>query len=354
MHVAKINPHPLKGSIDLKNYFLLLNMFLCMTMQTEVGADIHKAVEFLIKGELVAVPTETVYGLAANALDEKAVLKIYHAKNRPKFNPLILHVPYFNSIKDFVKEIPDDCTKLATEFSPGPITYLLEKNDSVPDLVTAGSKRVALRVPNHPLLTQLLNKLDFPLAAPSANPSGYVSPVTAQHVLEGLNGKIPYILDGGECKVGLESTIVGFENGKTVIHRLGGITKEAIEKVLGKTVELSLSHSTPDTPGQLKSHYATATPLYFGNAEDLISRFSDKKFVVISLNKQFSSLAPAFQFRLSSSGNMDQAARRLFKSLRKADAMNVDLIIADRLPEQGLGAAINDRLQRAQHENKIS
>jgi L-threonylcarbamoyladenylate synthase len=323
-------------------------------MQTTIGTDINKAAELLKNGELVAVPTETVYGLAANALNEESVLKIYHAKNRPKFNPLILHVPYFNSIKDFVKEIPDDCIKLATEFSPGPLTYLLEKSDAVPDLVTAGGKRVALRVPNHPLLTQLLNKLDFPLAAPSANPSGYVSPVTAEHVLEGLDGKIPYILDGGECKVGLESTIVGFENGKTVIHRLGGVSKEAIEKVLGKTVELSLAHSTPDTPGQLKSHYATATPLYFGNAEELISKFSDKKFVVITLDKQFSSIAPAFQFRLSNSGDLDQAARRLFKALRKADAMNADLIIADKMPDKDLGAAINDRLQRAQHENKIS
>jgi L-threonylcarbamoyladenylate synthase len=321
-------------------------------MQTITGTDINKAADLLRQGELVAVPTETVYGLAANALNEEAVLKIYHVKTRPRFNPLILHVPYFNSIRDYVKEIPGDCIKLAETFSPGPLTYLLEKNDVVPDLVTAGSKKVAIRVPNHPLLTQLLNRLDFPLAAPSANPSGYVSPVTAQHVMEGLEGKIPYILDGGECKIGLESTIVGFENGKILIHRLGGITKEAIEKVSGRPAELSLLHSTPDTPGQLKSHYATATPLYFGKAEELISRFSDNKIAVITLNKQFPDIPAVRQFQLSPGGDLDEAARNLFSFLRMADALQADLIIADKLPEEGLGAAINDRLSRARHANK--
>ena len=323
-------------------------------MQTKIGTDINKAAALLREGELVAVPTETVYGLAANALDENSVLKIYHAKNRPWFNPLILHVDSFEKLKQYVNEIPADCIKLAEKFSPGPITFLLKKNDSVPDLVTAGSKKVAIRIPDHPMLAELLKQIDFPLAAPSANPSGYVSPVTAQHVLEGLNGKIPYIMDGGECKVGLESTIVGFEDGQTIIYRLGGISKEAIEEVLGKIVGLLLSHSAPDTPGQLKSHYATATPLYFGNAEELISRFADKKFVLITLSKRFSNVEPSRQFRLSSAGNPDVAARRLFKTLRKADAMNADLIIAEEMPEKGLGAAINDRLQRAQHENKIN
>jgi L-threonylcarbamoyladenylate synthase len=322
-------------------------------MQTITGTDIIKAASLLKQGELVAVPTETVYGLAANALDENAVLKIYHAKNRPRFNPLILHVASFEKLKQYAEEIPADCIKLVEKFSPGPITFLLKKKDLVPELVTAGSKKVAIRIPNHSMLTELLKQIDFPLAAPSANPSGYVSPVSAQHVLEGLNGKIPYILDGGECTVGLESTIVGFEDGQTIIYRLGGISKEAIEEVLGKIVGLLLSHSAPDTPGQLKSHYATATPLYFGNAEELISRFSDKEFVIISLNKQFSNLTPAFQFRLSSSGDLDEAARNLFSVLRKADEMKTDLIIADKMPDKELGAAINDRLQRAQHENKI-
>jgi len=152
--------------------------------------------------------------------------------------------------------------------------------------------------------------------------------------------------------VGVESTIVGFENDKTIIYRLGGVSKEAIEKLTGKGIEMQLSHSTPDTPGQLKSHYATSTPLYFGNPEELISRFADKRMVVITLDKYYSNVEPAFQFRLSASGNLDQAARKLFTILRKADEMNADLIIAERMPDRELGAVINDRLERAQHINK--
>ena len=335
--------------------------FFAVFMQTMIGHDIKKAAVLLRNGELVAVPTETVYGLAANALDENAVLKIYHAKNRPRFNPLIIHVDSFEKIKSYVIEIPGDCMKLAAAFSPGPITFLLNKDDRVPDLVTAGSNKVAVRVPDHPLLTALLKELDFPLAAPSANPSGYVSPVTVQHVYEGLNGKIPYILDGGECKVGLESTIVGFvrqsadsygENDRTIIYRLGGISKEAIEKIVGKNTELQLSHSAPDTPGQMKSHYATSTPLYFGNAEELISKFADKTAAVITLDKQFSNIEPAFQFQLSVRRDLDEAARNLFSTLRKADSLNADLIIAERMPDRELGTVINDRLKRAQHINK--
>ena len=330
-------------------------------METLIGYDIKRAAELLRNGELVAVPTETVYGLAANALNEEAVLKIYHAKDRPRFNPLILHIDSFEKIKKYVSEIPGDCIKLAAAFSPGPITFLLDKKDSVPDLVTAGSKKVAIRIPDHSLLTELLGQLDFPLAAPSANPSGYVSPVTAQHVYEGLKGKIPYILDGGKCNVGIESTIVSFvrhsadsfgENDKAVIHRLGGISKEAIEKVLDKEVEIQRAHSTPDSPGQLKSHYATLTPLYFGNAEELISRFANKTAVVITLDKQFTNIEPAFQFQLSVSGDLDEAARNLFSTLRKADELNADLIIAEAMPDKELGSVINDRLQRAQHINK--
>lgn len=321
-------------------------------MQTKIGTDINRAAELLRIGELVAVPTETVYGLAANALNEDAVLKIYHAKNRPRFNPLILHVASFDKLKEYAEEIPAACIKLASEFSPGPISFLLNKKKSVPDLITAGSKKVVIRIPNHPMLLALLNQIDFPLAAPSANPSGFVSPVTAQHVLEGLNGKIPYILDGGECKIGLESTIVGFENGKTILYRLGGISKEAIETILGNEVELNLTHTAPDTPGQLKSHYATATPLYFGNAEDLIKKYAGKNFVVITLNKKFNAIISSMQFQLSASGDLNEAARNLFKTLRAADELGADMIIAERMPDKDLGAVINDRLQRAQYINK--
>jgi L-threonylcarbamoyladenylate synthase len=164
---------------------------------TEIGTDVDRAKALLEQGELVAIPTETVYGLAGNGLNPEAIGKIYAAKNRPQFNPLILHVAQIEQMQKWVNAIPDVCKRLITELSPGPITYLLPKSALVPDLVTAGSSRVAIRIPAHELTLTLLSRLDFPLAAPSANPSGYVSPVSSNHVFEGLSGRIPYILEGG-------------------------------------------------------------------------------------------------------------------------------------------------------------
>ena len=187
---------------------------------TEIGIDLARAKQLLEEGELVAIPTETVYGLAGNGLNSKAIAKIYAVKNRPQFNPLILHVANLSQLEEWVESIPDACGLLMKAFSPGPITYLLPKSSTVPDLVTAGSNKVAIRIPSHPLTLQLLNSLNFPIAAPSANPSGYVSPVTSKHVIDGLNGLIPYIIDGGSSTIGLESTIVGFELNKVIVHRL--------------------------------------------------------------------------------------------------------------------------------------
>jgi L-threonylcarbamoyladenylate synthase len=320
-------------------------------MSTETGTDISKAAAILANGDTVAIPTETVYGLAANALNEDAVLKVYEAKQRPRFNPLILHIASFEQVMFYAKHIPPKAELLAKTFWPGSLTILFEKNDTVPDLVTAGSKRVALRVPNHPLTLQLLQQLSFPLAAPSANPSGYVSATSAQHVYHQLHGKIPYILDGGECTVGVESTIVGFnENDEPEIYRLGGLPPEAIEKVLLQKVNLKKSIAeNPDAPGQLKSHYATATPLYLGKTDELISQFSNKNILLIRF-KEYDPLLPnENQLLLSTSGTTQEAAKHLFKTLRQADEMNADVIIAERLPNEGLGAAINDRLERAQH-----
>jgi len=174
-------------------------------MQTITGTNIIKAKQFLNTGEVVAIPTETVYGLAANALDTAAVIKIFEVKNRPSFNPLIVHCDSWQAAQNYVEHIPVKANLLAENFTPGPLTFLLPKKNNIPDLVTAGSEKVAIRVPNHPLTLSLLQSLDFPLAAPSANPFGYISPTTAKHVWESLNGKIPYILDGGAAKVGLES-----------------------------------------------------------------------------------------------------------------------------------------------------
>ncbi len=318
---------------------------------TEIGSDINKAKLLLEQGELVAIPTETVYGLAGNGLSPAAIGKIYAAKNRPQFNPLILHVADLDQLGKWVQAIPNACRDLINKLSPGPITYLLPKSDSVPDIVTAGSHRVAIRIPAHDLTLSLLSQLDFPLAAPSANPSGYVSPVTSQHVYEGLSGIIPYILEGGAAKVGLESTIVGFEEGKIVVHRLGGIAAEEIKALTGQEVELRLAHAAPTAAGQLKSHYATKKPLLLGDIKQLYQENTGKKIGVLSFHTNYE-LPGIIQYQLSPSGNIDEAASQLFSTMRKLDQVDVDLILAEVFPDRGLGKAINDRLERAAYPLK--
>lgn len=319
-------------------------------METEIGFSISKANELLKNGHLVAIPTETVYGLAANALDPDAVLQIFKAKNRPHFNPLIIHLPDWESVKKYVTDIPVDAEVLAKKFTPGPLTFLLVKKPIVPDLVTAGSPKVAIRIPAHPMTRELLSQLDFPLAAPSANPFGYVSPTTAQHVFDGLYGKIPYILDGGECQIGLESTIVDFESGEVIVRRKGGVAVEAIEQVLGKKVLVKTdSEEHPVAPGMLKSHYATATPLFIGEVKNLVKRLTGKKICLLEFGENLKDVPAFARFQLSASATLDEAAKNLFKTMRQADQCGADAILVEWLPEEGLGRAINDRLRRAQH-----
>jgi L-threonylcarbamoyladenylate synthase len=227
------------------------------------GTELNVAKEFLIKGELVAIPTETVYGLAGNALNEKAVLSIFEVKNRPAFDPLIIHTDSIDKVKEYVSVFPEKAQRLAEQFWPGPLTLLLPKKQIIPDLVTSGLDTVAVRIPKHPQLLELLAELSFPLAAPSANPFGYISPTNAEHVNQQLGDKIPYILDGGECEVGIESTIIGFEADDTVVYRLGGLAVEDIEKLVGPVMLMPHSTSDPKAPGMLKSHYAPRKPLYF-------------------------------------------------------------------------------------------
>lgn len=318
---------------------------------TEIGTDLVKAKYLLEQGELVAIPTETVYGLAGNALDSNAVAKIYAAKNRPQFNPLILHVGSIEQMEKWVEEIPDLCRLLIQHFSPGPITYLLPKSDQVPELITAGSSRVAIRIPAHPVTLQLLNSLEFPLAAPSANPSGYVSPVSTQHVFQGLNGKIPYIIEGGSCKIGLESTIVGFQDNKVVVHRLGGISIEEIQAVCNVDVVVQLAHAQPTAPGQLKSHYATKKLLLQGDIRENLSLHSGKKVGILSFNTNYH-ISNSVEYVLSTNGSLSEAASGLFSAMRSLDQSDVDVILAEFFPDEGLGKSINDRLARAAYPNK--
>lgn len=325
-------------------------------MDTIIGNDIKTAAGWLEKGEVVAIPTETVYGLAGNALDEDAVLKIFEAKNRPSFNPLIVHVADWDTALEFVQQVPAKAKLLAATFTPGPLTFLLHKRNSIPDLVTAGSDKVAIRIPDHPVALALLQALDFPLAAPSANQFGYISPTTAQHVYEGLNGKIPYILDGGAANVGLESTIIGFDEKENILlYRTGGISAEQVEEVIKEKVLIAKSSPTehPETAGQLKSHYAPHTPLYVGDIDELKKKFTGKRIATISFMQQFEDVDETKQFILSAGGSLDEAAKNLFAVLRLTDKLKVDVILAEIFPGEGIGRAINDRLQRAQAENKI-
>ncbi|MCF2488855.1 L-threonylcarbamoyladenylate synthase [Dyadobacter sp. CY347] len=310
------------------------------------GIDIDVAKEFLIKGELVAIPTETVYGLAGNALNDSSVLSIFEVKNRPAFDPLIIHTDSLEKVEHYVSSFPEKASHLAAKFWPGPLTLLLPKKQIIPDLVTSGLDNVAVRVPNHPLLLELLKALPFPLAAPSANPFGYISPTNAAHVNAQLGEKIPYILDGGESEVGIESTIVGFENDEPVVYRLGGLAVEEIEAVVGKVRLMPHSSSNPKAPGMLKSHYAPRKPLYLDKRETFPAS-EDKLTGYLLFDQYLDNIDPEYQRILSKSGDMKEAAHNLFAYLRELDTLPIQQIHAEFVPMNGLGLAINDRLQRA-------
>lgn len=318
-----------------------------------IGTDLDKAVALLEAEKVVAIPTETVYGLAGNAFSVKAVSGIFEAKNRPNFDPLIVHVADKNSIKDVVQDIPKELDILSRHFMPGPLTLLLPKNEKISDLVTAGSPFVAIRIPKHRLAKALLQRLPFPLCAPSANPFGYISPTRAEHVEAQLGAKISYILDGGPCEVGVESTIVGVEEGKVTVFRKGGLPVEAIEALIGPVQVKTHSSSNPKAPGMLKSHYAPKKPFVIGDISNLLRENSktisqkEKKVGILSFQQSYPNIPAEHQQILSSDGDLREAAQNLFAAMRYLDSVDVDIIIAELLPEEGLGRAINDRLKRA-------
>jgi L-threonylcarbamoyladenylate synthase len=311
----------------------------------QIGTDKWAAKEFLEAGNVVGIPTETVYGLAGNALNVDAVLSIFRVKNRPSFDPLIVHTDSFAKLDQFVSHIPDLAYKLAQTFWPGPLTLLLPKRDLIPDLVTAGLGTVAVRIPNHPLTLDLLRSLDFPLAAPSANPFGYISPTTAQHVADQLGDQIPYILDGGPAGIGIESTIIGFDEGKATVFRLGGMALEQIEAVIGPVSVRTHSTSNPNAPGMLSSHYAPRKPLTL--LQQGQSPEPGERVGALAFREPFGGLQPHNQRVLSPTGDLNEAAKNLFAHLRALDGLDVDNIYAEPLPNQGLGWAMNDRLKRA-------
>jgi len=315
-----------------------------------IGTNINLAQKELNQSNLVGIPTETVYGLAGNALDPKVVAKIFEVKKRPSFDPLIVHVRSMEYLNQIVESIPSKAERLMKAFWPGPLTLVLPKKELIPDLVTSGLPTVAVRIPNHRLTLQLLAQLDFPLASPSANPFGYVSPTTADHVETQLGNDLSYILDGGPCVIGIESTIIGFESEQPVLLRPGGIPLEDIEKLIGP-LHPKQTVSKPAAPGMLKNHYAPEKKLLLGNIRELLNAYPIEKAGILSFSKSFDKINSKFQVQLSVDGNLSEAAQNLFGSLRKLDAMPITYIFAESVPNHGLGIAINDRLMRASFNN---
>jgi L-threonylcarbamoyladenylate synthase len=313
-----------------------------------LGTDIVEAKRWLEQGQLVAIPTETVYGLAGNALNPDAVLSIFKTKKRPSFDPLIVHTDSIEKTERWVKDFPAPLKVLAKAVWPGPLTILLPKRELIPDIVTSGLDTVGVRIPHHPLTLSLLKSLDFPLAAPSANPFGYISPTQAEHVNHQLGELIPYILDGGACEIGIESTIVTWENNQLHVLRLGGLSVEAIEDISQQKVMLNLNQSSnPQAPGMLKSHYAPRKPLYIGNLEQLAKQHEDKRIGVLSFQQTIP--AAYIQRVMSTQGDTHEASKNLFRFLRELDQSDAEVLITEFVPDFNLGRAINDRLRRAAH-----
>lgn len=319
--------------------------------------DFIKAKEILQQNGLIAIPTETVYGLAGNAYSDEAIKKIFALKKRPLHNPLIVHLKSVSSMYDVAKEIPENALMLANKFWPGPLTLLLKKQDHVSDLITAGKNTVAVRVPNHPFTLILLNQLDFPLVAPSANPFGSISPTSAEHVFHYFGQEIDLILDGGECEKGVESTIIGFENNTPILYRHGSIPIEEIEKITGKLSIVTNNDTSPNSPGMLSRHYAPKTDTYLTNdVSTLLNNCKGKKIGLLLFKNSIQNYNNTdtnnatliiHQEILSTSGDYSEAAKNLYAAMHRLDQKKLDLIIAERLPDEGLGKTINDKLERA-------
>jgi L-threonylcarbamoyladenylate synthase len=307
---------------------------------------IQRAAEIIKRGGIVAFPTETVYGLGADAFNPLAVARVFEVKKRPSFDPLIVHVADPADVKKLAKEIPSNAKKLTERFWPGPLTIVLLKEENIPDIVTAGLPSLAIRMPNHPMALALIEESKCPIAAPSANLFGYLSPTTAEHVRDQLGDQVDLILDGGPCPVGVESTIVSFLDEKPMLLRPGGVSLEEIESVIGE-VGTSPSEDRPMAPGMLPKHYAPRTPIVLDRNEKNLDLYKDKNIGLLVFQEPVNNLKLHPTEILSKSGDLREAAANLFAAIRRLDALNLDLIVATPIPEVGLGRAIVDRLRHA-------
>jgi L-threonylcarbamoyladenylate synthase len=312
------------------------------------------AVELLRKGDVVALPTETVYGLAADALNPIAVAKIFEAKERPSFDPLIVHLPDEQWLERVAKV--DDRSraqiqKLISQFWPGPLTLVLARQPIVPEIVTAGLETVAVRMSSDPVFAEIISAFGKPVAAPSANRFGRISPTTARHVFDELSGRIQLIIDAGPTRYGVESTIVAVLEDRIDLLRRGPITVEQLAKF--GAIDIVSAPKNVSAPGQLPSHYAPKTPLRLIDNAELFALKKNRRVGLLAWN----AFIPAERFAairiLSERQDLSEAAANLFRSLRELDDLDLDLIVAERVPARGLGAAILDRLERASHDSDI-
>jgi len=314
-----------------------------------MSEDLNQAVALLKAGELVAFPTETVYGLGANALQTSSVLKIFELKGRPQFDPLIVHTKDAQSAFALASNVPKVALALAERFWPGPLTLVLPKRDIVPDLVTSGMSSVALRVPAHPMALELLQAFDGPLAAPSANRFGRISPTTAEHVRQEFGPALKLVLDGGPCKTGVESTIVSLLEERPLLLRPGGTPVEALLSVIPQLRTHTSDPLRPLAPGQLPSHYAPRTQLVLRTG-DTVPHLVGRRLGLLSVGPARNQTGFECVEVLSEKGDLREAAASLFAAMRRLDALGLDLIVADLATDVGLGLAINDRLRRASYK----
>jgi L-threonylcarbamoyladenylate synthase len=312
-----------------------------MTIAAATKETIERAAQALARGEIVAFPTETVYGLGANALDASAVAKVFAAKERPRFNPLIVHVPGLAEAEAYA-EVNDTARVLIEAFWPGPLTLVLprRKGCAIADLVSAGLDTVALRSPSNPIARSLLAAAKLPIAAPSANRSGRISPTTAAHVEAELGSLPTMILDGGPCSLGLESTVLGIEGDNVTLLRLGAVAREEVETVLGRKLAKPSQDARATSPGQLATHYAPGTKLR------LDARNARTGEALLAFGPHVYDFAGP-TINLSPRGDLVEAAANFFAALRKLDEAGVEAIAVMPIPTRGLGEAINDRLRRA-------
>ncbi|MGQ9792513.1 MAG: L-threonylcarbamoyladenylate synthase [Anaerolineae bacterium] len=310
----------------------------------DILPDVKHAAVTLRNGGVVAFPTETVYGLGANAFDPMAVARVFEIKGRPRFDPLIVHVATLHQVKDLVTELPEQAQELMRFFWPGPLTIVLPKSSLIPDIITAGLPTVAIRMPDHPIALTLIRNSGVPVAAPSANLFGHVSPTTADHVRQQLGKTVDWVLDGGRCPVGVESTVISVLDKAIMLLRPGGTPLEEIERVVGPIQRRAKVLATPMSPGQLPYHYAPRTPLVLKgqNVSGAALRRGLLSFTVPASTEGFVAIEV-----LSKAGDLREAAANLFAALHRLDAMQLDVIVAELVPEVGLGLAINDRLCRA-------